>query len=802
MPIDYQNYTVMRECRSNPEKRVCLVEEKDTGKQMILKVIKIRDWENQSRDLEKHKQLNNECLTRIIDYQASCGKVMILMEYAGNGDLESLLPKVHEIPQRKLLKFCYRLLKGLEYLHSHGAVHGHLTPSNILLDSKFSPKIAQVRTRIQVDLLKQSKGKDYEYIAPEIHLNGKISNKVDVWSLGILFYELTNRSTPFQDMNVQEIQQAIEVDGIDFVDDLNPAIIGLIYRMLEFDPDNRPTVEELLLEPFFDSFAQKEYAKSRLNSQKASNEESDKLVISENQEQDKKEHQNSAQKPVIDDQPEIQINKNQNDDKGTGIKKPKIELFSAPIPISLPGLTKTSKIDVNNDKVLDSTDDKLDSSGSQLSQPTIDQKTSNNSAPDLANLLTHPKIISSALSVKNIFDAFREVEKQTPSKNSKFGKLNPTYIKTFVDQFTHNEKVVSSVNELKTIAKELPELKKEMMSQIAKGANGNIQNIQVKGQDVYLVNDSDQTKIDANSSKKEEDVVREQKESDQAQILNISGKQIDLNALQPILQQHSSANKILTALPIIQTMVGQYGEINKKKSVQNANSQPKEHSQTQNSLQELINDPKVIASLFQLKQVIEQKNGNNNATPNFDNKQSLNNESDKTSNKLKPSETKQDKPKIDIIALASNPHVLGALNNLKEMYDERQSKKKANETKDSHPSADKEIKNNVLLEQNPNVTAPKGSVKKNKVKDFFKTLVKSPSSLFKKKPKMASLKALEENKVSDQPQQPNEQSSQHQVLSLANLDDTARKVNQVIEENIVLKSAKDRLLAKVGFKKL
>ena len=76
-------------------------------------------------------------------------------------------------------------------------IHRDIKPENILVDEKLQPKLADFGTVGETTELQQTFCGTYEYMAPEVYLRQKQSDKVDVWALGILFYEMTHFKTPF-----------------------------------------------------------------------------------------------------------------------------------------------------------------------------------------------------------------------------------------------------------------------------------------------------------------------------------------------------------------------------------------------------------------------------------------------------------------------------------------------------------------------------------------------------------------------------------------------------------------------------
>ena len=130
-----------------------------------------------------------------------------VMEYANAGDLKDF---VKDHPNSPLLfKFLQQILKGLEYLHQKNIIHRDLKPQNILLveeNGQINAKLSDFG--ISKDMESEAKSSTMavgtiEYMAPEqfspqkYGIDGKIGSNVDLWSFGIMVYELIAQTTPF-----------------------------------------------------------------------------------------------------------------------------------------------------------------------------------------------------------------------------------------------------------------------------------------------------------------------------------------------------------------------------------------------------------------------------------------------------------------------------------------------------------------------------------------------------------------------------------------------------------------------------
>lgn len=185
--------------------------------------------------------------------------LFVVLEYADKGDLSKYVSESpgQRIPPKESLNFLKQIASGLEYAYSeHMVIHRDIKPANILLTTEGKLKIADFGfARLVEDSRKQKMTKaigSIFYMAPEI-FNGKPYDfKCDVWSLGIMVFELIYGVPPWvtglsDPEHFKYIQENPEVkfpkkNGIELSEDFK----DLLRKMLIYDPDKRIGWTEIL----------------------------------------------------------------------------------------------------------------------------------------------------------------------------------------------------------------------------------------------------------------------------------------------------------------------------------------------------------------------------------------------------------------------------------------------------------------------------------------------------------------------------------------------------------------------------
>lgn len=147
------------------------------------------------------KSLKNPNIIELHDVLSTPNNIYLIMEYCPNGDLKQYLQKNLRFSENKALEILKQILNGYQELYKNGIIHRDLKPENILLTSDFNFKIADFGFAKALDnfsfqTMNSLVGTPL-YMSPQILKQEKYTTKSDVWSIGIIYYEMIYGKTPW-----------------------------------------------------------------------------------------------------------------------------------------------------------------------------------------------------------------------------------------------------------------------------------------------------------------------------------------------------------------------------------------------------------------------------------------------------------------------------------------------------------------------------------------------------------------------------------------------------------------------------
>ena len=234
---------------------------KKTQKVYCIKVIKKEGIVQQklvdqmNREIEIMYILNNPHCLRLKNHFEDDTNFYLVIPLASKGQLYRVLKKFRKFDERTAAQILRETISALQYLHSFKPpiIHRDIKPENLLLNEGGRILLADYgwsNFNMEGDVRKTFCGTP-EYIAPEMLLKKGHDTRVDIWSIGILMFELLSGYSPFVAKSNQELYQNIRRLKIQWPKDMPPLAKNLISKILKLNPADRPTFDEILNHQWF-----------------------------------------------------------------------------------------------------------------------------------------------------------------------------------------------------------------------------------------------------------------------------------------------------------------------------------------------------------------------------------------------------------------------------------------------------------------------------------------------------------------------------------------------------------------------
>ncbi|XP_057702538.1 mitogen-activated protein kinase kinase kinase 12-like isoform X2 [Corythoichthys intestinalis] len=190
----------------------------------------------------------------IITFKGICTQApcyCILMEYCAQGQLYEVLRAGRQITPSLLMDWAMGVAGGMNYLHLHKIIHRDLKSPNILITYDDAVKISDFGTSKELSdkSTKMSFAGTVAWMAPEVIRNEPVSEKVDIWSFGVVLWEMLTGEVPYKDVDSSAIIWGVGNNSLQLpVPDSCPDSFKLLLRQSwNCKPRNRPSFRQILL---------------------------------------------------------------------------------------------------------------------------------------------------------------------------------------------------------------------------------------------------------------------------------------------------------------------------------------------------------------------------------------------------------------------------------------------------------------------------------------------------------------------------------------------------------------------------
>jgi len=208
-----------------------------------------------TREVRLARQVSHPNVCRVFDIgeiteTSDAGKTLthtfLTMEFVDGEDLASLMRRIGRLPPDKSVEIARQMCAGLAAAHERGIIHRDLKPANIMLDGRGRVRITDFGL---AGLAAEIEGADARagtpaYMSPEQFAGGDVTPKSDLYSLGLVLYEIFTGKRPFDASSFDEMarlrDKSAPTHPSQIVKDIDPLVERVILRCLEKDPAKRP----------------------------------------------------------------------------------------------------------------------------------------------------------------------------------------------------------------------------------------------------------------------------------------------------------------------------------------------------------------------------------------------------------------------------------------------------------------------------------------------------------------------------------------------------------------------------------
>jgi tetratricopeptide (TPR) repeat protein/predicted Ser/Thr protein kinase len=248
-----QRYHIVRQLGEGGMGEVYLAQDRELNRDVALKVIRIdlaqhpQILERFRREIQLSSKVTHKHVLRVYDLGEAAGVKFLTMEYIDGYDLASLLRREGKLPIPRALTIFRQICEGLAAAHDEGVIHRDLKPQNILIDRNGRVAIADfglAKSFEQVSLTEAGKviGTPH-YMSPEQVKGVALDHRTDIYSLGIILFEMLTGKLPFTgsspfEVMMQRVNRPSPVAS-DHNPQIPPYVIKVLQRCMERDPNLR-----------------------------------------------------------------------------------------------------------------------------------------------------------------------------------------------------------------------------------------------------------------------------------------------------------------------------------------------------------------------------------------------------------------------------------------------------------------------------------------------------------------------------------------------------------------------------------
>jgi serine/threonine-protein kinase Chk2 len=228
--------------------------------QLAMKTFSDRIADEAMNEIHLMRKVEHPCIIKLIESIVTEDRAFMIMEFCPGGDLMARIQLKKFLGECTAKIYFYQICNAISYLHSQHITHRDVKPENVLLlnnDDETKIKICDFgisKDTTQSEL--QSFCGTLDFMSPEMLATVRTvySNKVDIWSLGVVLYTMLSGNLPFCNANHLVTKTNIRSGNLQFHsrrwENVSDVAQKLIKDLLKVNPNERPSANQIMLKPW------------------------------------------------------------------------------------------------------------------------------------------------------------------------------------------------------------------------------------------------------------------------------------------------------------------------------------------------------------------------------------------------------------------------------------------------------------------------------------------------------------------------------------------------------------------------
>ena len=213
-------------------------------------------------EINIQSRIYHQNIVRLLNVKENDKSIYLIMEYANTGSLFKYIRDKQCLSEEESFKFFSQIINAIYFLHKNDFIHRDIKPENILIFDNKVCKLCDFGCCVELNGKQRS---TYcgttEYMSPEIVNKMEYSKEIDIWSLGILLYEMIHGYSPFNPnneyYNTKEVIDKIKIHDLHFDINISKECKDLICHLLDKNAKNRYKIEDIFNSDFIKKYEKK-----------------------------------------------------------------------------------------------------------------------------------------------------------------------------------------------------------------------------------------------------------------------------------------------------------------------------------------------------------------------------------------------------------------------------------------------------------------------------------------------------------------------------------------------------------------